>query len=254
MKIDLSIYERVNIYNANGAIFSTIRGAFNRVKIEGARCSSFYCDSVREIDLPIESIRNAQKLNFSKNDVFTIKYFPKDRYTIRNGRALFIPAELITVECLGEFLSHEGNGEKSFLTVYQLNFSTPQAVQEPQIKKIVCDNYTLKDGEKFGEWYGSDEAHAVISAFDTSKSLFNKGRKAERGILKKFYSPVIYNSFVVQSDYYTRQDKDAARVEREKIAEIMKEITRESISHYDVERLLTKLNISIKAGAENEKN
>lgn len=254
MKINLSIYEQINIYNKSGVIFSTVRGAFNRVKIEGARCSSYYRDSVYTIDLPIESIRNAQKLNFLKNDVFTIKHIPKDRYTLRNGRALFVPAELITVECLGEYLSHEGNGEKCYLTLYQLDFSTPQTVEEPQIKKIVCDDYTLKAGEKFGNYYGTDEAHAFISLFDTTKSVFSKGKQGEKGILKRFFSPVNYNSFIVRSDYYARTDKDPARIEREKIAEIMKKHTRENISHYDVAKMLLDLNISIKAGAEDEKN
>lgn len=249
MKINLDHYEQLNIYNENGVIFSTVRGGFERATIDGNRCKTFYLNRVNIIDLPIENIRNAIKLNFKKCDVFSLKYMPADRYTIRNDRALYIHTNYINVENVGEFLSLETNGEKDYLTLYKLTFVNVQTVKEPKIDRVICDNYTLKDGEKFGSYYGPDKDHAIISTFDTSESIFIKkaGKPAEKGILKHYLEDVQYKELIVKSDYYTKTEKDAARIEREKLAEIMTAcLHNTSFSHYDIERLLQKLNISIK--------
>ena len=52
----------------------------------------------------------------------------------------------------------------------------------------------------------------------------------------------------LKSDYYTRTEKDEARLYREQIAEIMTELgyNGKSISHYEVARFMEKLNITIK--------
>ena len=50
----------------------------------------------------------------------------------------------------------------------------------------------------------------------------------------------------IESDYYTRSEKDNNRVEREKIADLMTNACNVHISHYDVARMLKMLNISIK--------
>ena len=73
MKIKLDIYETINVYNESGVIFSTVRGGFERATIDKERCNTHYKNKVFEIDLPIENIRNALKLNFNKADVFTVK-------------------------------------------------------------------------------------------------------------------------------------------------------------------------------------
>ena len=145
-------------------------------------------------------------------------------------------------------MSIETSGEKDYLTLYKLSFANVQTVSEPKIERIICDNYTLKDGEKFGDYYGRDKAHACISSFDSSNSKFREpNENPEKGILKRYFENVLYNDFIVKSDYYTRTEKDPARVEREKIAEVINTcLHNKSISHYDVENLLKKLNISIK--------
>lgn len=251
MKINLDHYEAINIYNKNGVIFSTVRGGFERDTIDGKKCGSNYLNAVNIIDLPIENIRNAQKLNLDKKDVFSIKYTPADRYSIRNGRALYIPDRFINVECLGEFLALEANGEKNFLTLYKFTFANPQTVSEPHFERIICDNYTLEEGESFGSVYGKDKKHAVISTFDTSDNTYYKrsGKPAEKGIIKRYLKDNIYNDFIVKSDYYTRTEKDEARREREKIAEIINTcLYNKTVSHFDIENIMKKLNISIKEG------
>jgi hypothetical protein len=247
MKIDLSNYEQINIYNASGVIFSTVRGGFERAEIDGERAKSYYKNVVYNIELPAERIRSARKLNLEKGDIFDISYIPQDRYTIRNGRALYIPAELVAVRALGEFLAMEANGEKNYLTIYKFEFCAPQSIDEPQILRIICDNYTLQPGERFGEYYGADEAHACVAPFDSAKYAERRGIPAEKGIIKRWLSPVVYNSFIVKSDYYTRTEKDSERLEREKIADIINAcLYNKSVSHYDIAKMLEKLNISIK--------
>lgn len=249
MKIKLDAYELINIYNGDGVIFSTNRGGLERATIDGGKCATHYGNKVNYIDLPIENIRIAQKLNFNKNDVFTIKHISDNRYRIRNGRALYIPDRYIKVYRIGEFLALEANGEKDFLTLYRLSFSTVQIVSEPKIERIICDSYTLRDGETFGSHYGKDKAHAVISIFDTSESTYHriKGAPAEKGILKHYLEDVEYTEFIIKSDYYTRSEKDEARAEREKIAEIINScLYNKTLSHYDVQQIQEKLNISIK--------
>lgn len=249
MKIQLDHYEQINIYNENGVIFSTVRGGFERATIDGNKAKTHYANRVSEIDLPIENIRNALKLNFGKGDIFTIKYIPNDRYTIRNGRALYIHTSYINVENIGEYLSIETNGEKNYLTLYKFSFSNVQAIKEPKIERIICDNYTLKDGEKFGSYYGTDKDHAIISTFDTSESIYIKqaNKTPEKGILKHYFENVLYNDFIVKSDYYTKTEKDPERITRENIAEIINTcLHNKTISHYDVANIMQKLNISIK--------
>ena len=247
MKIDLSNYEQINIYNASGVIFSTVRGGFERAEIDGEKVKSYYKNLVSSVELPAERIRSARKLNFDKGDVFEIAYYPKDRYTIRNGRALYIPAELVRVSPLGEFLALAHDGEKDFLTVYKLDFTTPQTVDEPQFKRIICDNYTLQPGERFGEYYGADEARACVAPFDSSEYAERRGIPAEKGVIKRWLAPVVYNSFIVKSDYYTRTEKDAERLERERIADIINTcLYNKTVSHYDIAKMLEKLNITIK--------
>lgn len=253
MKINLEHYEQINIYNESGVIFSTVRGGFERATIDGSKCKTHYSNKVIEIELPIENIRNALKLNLNKNDVFSIKYIPNDRYTLRNGRALYIHTRYINVENIGEYLSIETSGEKQYLTLYKFSFANVQTIKEPKINRVICDTYTLKDGEKFGSYYGPDKDHAVISSFDTSDSIFiqKAGKPAEKGILKRYMEDVLYNDFIVKSDYYTKTEKDAARIDREKLAEIINTcLHSKTLSHYDVENLLEKLNISIKEDAQ----
>lgn len=248
MKIDLSMYEQTNIYNENGVVFSTIRKGFERSTIKDGKVQTHYSDIVCSIELPIDNIRNARKIDLAKNDVFTISYMPKDRYDIRNGKALYLPTKYITVENIGEYLSIETSGEKDFLTLYKFTFANSQTIREPQYERIICDNYTLSENERFSSGCGKDKDHACISTFDTSENAFYKksGCPAEKGIIKRYCADVIYNSFLVKSDYYTRVKKDAARIEREKIAEIINScLYNKTVSHYDVEKIMEKLNISL---------
>lgn len=248
MKININNYEQINIYNENGVIFSTIRGGFERATIKDGKAQTHYNNTVYEIELPIDSIRNARKIDLTKNDVFNISYMPKGRYDIRNGKAIYIPTKYITVENIGEYLSIETSGEKDFLTIYKFTFANPQTISEPQFERIICDNYTLSENERFSSGCGKDKNHACISTFDTSENTFYKksGRPAEKGIIKRYYADIVYNSFLVKSDYYTRTEKDAARIEREKIAEIINScLYNKTVSHYDVEKIMEKLNISL---------
>ena len=52
----------------------------------------------------------------------------------------------------------------------------------------------------------------------------------------------------VESDYYTRSEKDDDRLYREKLASIMSECmyTGKDVSHYEVEEMLKRLNITIR--------
>ena len=249
MRINLNQYEQINIYNENGVIFSTIYGGFERATIKDGKCATFYCNRVDEIILPVDSIRNAIKLNLNKGDVFTIRYIPGNRYSIRNGKALYIHTDYIGVENIGEYLSTEISGEKSYLTLYKIKFATVQTIKEPKIDRVICDSYTLKEGENFGSGYGLDKEHAVVGVFDTSESILNKrtNKPAEKGILRRYFEGVQYNDFIVKSDHYTRTEKDTARKEREQLASIINGcLYNKTVSHYDVEKLLQKLNISIK--------
>lgn len=248
MKFNINNYEQINIYNENGVIFSTIRGGFERATIKDGKAQTHYNNTVYEIDLPVDNIRNARKIDFLKNDVFAVNYIPDNRYSIRNGKALYIHTKYITVDNMGEYLSIETSGEKDFLTLYKFTFASPQIISEPQCERIICDNYTLKEGERFSDGFGKDKAHACISTFDTSENTFYKksGRPAEKGIIKRYFAEIVYNSFLVKSDYYTRTEKDAARIEREKIAEIINTcLYNKTVSHYDVEKIMEKLNISL---------
>ena len=104
MKIDISVYEQINIYNNNGVIFTTERGGLHRATIDSKKNKILPGDVIYNIELSTNSIRAARSISFLKNDVFTIKY-SASRYSFKNGKALYIPASYIDVESLEKFFN-----------------------------------------------------------------------------------------------------------------------------------------------------
>ena len=67
-------------------------------------------------------------------------------------------------------------------------------------------------------------------------------------MIKRYLTYDAVTEMTIDSDFYTRTEKTEDRLEREKIAEIISSCLYgdKTVSHYEVEALMKKLNITIK--------
>lgn len=197
-----------------------------------------------DIDLEIKDleIRSARKLNFSKMDVFEIKA-EKNEWN-RNGKDLYIPCTIISVESVTEKLESNHDGQKNYQNIYSLKLHCDAYRWERHIEKVtdLPNNMPLKDYDPNGIF--SDGYSKERNTYSIGKNYKTK----ETCIYKRWltYDKII--EIELKSDFYTRTEKDEARLYREQIAEIMTELgyNNKPISHYEVARFMEKLNITIK--------
>lgn len=156
-------YSQLFIYNENGEILFQTERPYNL-----------------NLDITTD-IRNARKLDLSKQDCFEIKTSLRNSYSLGNGKDLYIPNYVINVVKVEEKPMKTAHGETNYKMVY-----------------------TLKN--------------------------YLNGTKIE-----------------AESDYYTRTEKTEDRLYCEKLAEIISECLRgKSVYYFEVEKMLEKLNITIK--------
>lgn len=206
-------------------------------------------ETCRPNDIDIEllniEIRSARKANFTKNDCFEMKSTKNNEYRyFSNGKDLYIPVsifELISVE-EKEHLKHDG--ETNYKNTYCFKINCEAYKYNKHWEKVtdLPSNMPLSEYDpngKFGGGFSKD-----FNMYDTHTNFKTK----EEYICKKWLTYDRVTELTIDSDFYTRTEKDAGREERERIAEIMTECCYSNtyISHYEVARILEKLNITIK--------
>ena len=87
-------YEHLFIYDGENILYKTERPYELNLEIEGL------------------TVRNARKINFAKNDVFEVKA-EKSEYMFRNGKDLYIPVSVISIESVTEKQCRNGRKPKN---------------------------------------------------------------------------------------------------------------------------------------------
>lgn len=220
-------YNNLYVYEGENILFHTCRPYDLNIEIN---------------DLPI---RNARKVDFNKGDVFEVKAPKNEDGFMRNGKDLYIPSSIISVKSEGEKLMLNANGEKDYKTIYVLGFNCEAFRWEKHIEKVtdLPHDKSLEEYDKEGKW--SSGFSKECNTYEVS----THPKTGETVIFKRYLTYDKKTEITVESDFYTRTEKDTDRIEREKIAEIISECLyskNTTVSHYEVAAMLKKLNISIK--------
>lgn len=227
-----------------------LKKGINRFDISAIKdniLSTYNSSNLSVEELRLSNIKKANKIDLTRKNNFYAKHIREDweHYGVIPQYDIYIYCGVggdCQVNYIGEYLHNDIDGEKTYINGYGIKatFETKKAIHE----YIECDNYILKDGERFGDGYGTKE-NPVYSTFDFNKRFINPVDK--KGVIKKWFEKNVSNCCLTfQSDYITRREKDENRLLMERIAEIMSEETSQHISHYGVKRMMEKLNISIK--------
>ena len=217
-------YEHLFIYDGENILYKTERPYELNLEIEGL------------------TVRNARKINFSKNDVFEVKA-EKSEYMFRNGKDLYIPVSVISIESVTEKQHNKFNGETNYKNVYTMKLHCKAFKWNQHIEKVyIPDGMTLEEYDsngKFGSGFSRTcNMYDVVENYKTNES----------NVIKRYLTYDAVTEMTIDSDFYTRTEKTEDRLEREKIAEIISSCLYgdKTVSHYEVEALMKKLNITIK--------
>ena len=215
-----------------------------------------YGDMVTSFNLSGEP-KNARKVNLFRKDNYLVKY--ESGYYLREKKtALYIHISEVDCVNLGEFVAFQHDGEKDYLFKYSLTFkhgATARVVCCDRLK--VAGDWTIPESEHAAgaHWkrYLGDfnNSYDTVSADDLDR--INAGRVA-RGLPELDYNLVhwYYVERALDVNYYTSEgyhkiEKDAARSDREKIAAAFNKVLNgDKLSHYDIDKLLTVANITLK--------
>ena len=219
-------YNNILIYDGENIIFQTCRP--NDINLE-----------LFEID-----IRNARKINFSKGDCFETKSNEKSDSYFRNGKDLYVPASIFELVSKVEKLAFNTNGEKNYKDTYTFKLNCKAYKYNQHFEKItdLPEKMPLIEYDpngKFGSGYSKN-----FNMYDTATNY----KTGETYVMKRWLTYDTVNELVIDCDYYTRTEKSPERLEREKIANILTSCvySGKTISHYEVEKMLEKVNITIK--------
>ena len=219
-------YNSLNLYEGEKVVFHTSRPYGLDFEIEGI------------------SIRNARKIDFKKGDVFTVKSSKAETNVFRSGKDIYIPASVISVAKVAEVVHSNNNGEVQYINEYTLDFHCKAFRWIPYCERIYDfpKNTPLEDYDKNGKWH---------SGFRTDCNTYDT-RKDKNGVdyvTKRWKTYESISKITVRGDYITRSEKSADRIERERLAEIINSClySNKTITHYEVEKLLDKLDIKVKA-------
>ena len=202
-------------------------------------------DRLISFSLP-EEPKNARKENLFRKDAYFMGY--RVDWSAERKTALYIPAALVPVADLGEVVAFgPHNGETNYKHIYKLTFPLGVEYKKQHVEKLlVPGDWKIPADEVAAGWHWSnglvdhDKSYHLISDFARERGV-------KENVSKWWKTEETKNELYYDSDYYTRTEKDAARLNREKIADIINECCKSfHASHYDVERLSEKLNIAIK--------
>lgn len=193
------------------------------------------------LHLPAAPVR-AVKLNLSRHDVFYMRRKPENSWESAT-LALYIPDSVISVTDDGEKLATDfsGSGERNYLHAYTLHFRVSAAVRKRHIETVpdAGNDFTPPAGCKWSEQPGTVDqpTYDIIGP-----TRFNPARR----VVKRWTETTAVSEMHIAAPYYCRTDKTPEREERERIADICKSCGI-NVSHYDVQMLMQRLNISVKA-------
>lgn len=202
-------------------------------------------DRVEAFYLP-EEPKTARKENLNRKDIYTLRGFAS--YDTRHQWpkiALYIPADMVQFESLGEFCAMEHDGEKDYLYKYHLTLPAADTLRRHCERLNVPADWTPPAGGHWRRGLGDyNDAYDIIS--EEQQELRRK-QAEKRGEEYEPYNVVHWTEtrqtekglqVETTSTGHHRIERDDARQERERLAAKLSEIlTNCHISHYDVARL-----------------
>jgi len=220
MKINNCEYQFAGyrIYKDGEVLFKSDRGYIEQKEFKGEKVDEIYGGRITGFNLKNE-IKRANKLNLNRKDNFYITEKIPYNYPPR-GQVLYIHADEVEVEPLGEQKAMITTDETNYIDTYKLTFKNGYEYAKMDYREVLEDYKFANRREK--------------ENFVSVKSGVNEGKHFIRE-----YISVTANECLVTGDYYTRKETSDFRKLAEKLAEEFKEILPHSgLSHYDLERLL----------------
>lgn len=250
-------YENIIFYRNGAIVYQISSQALELKTIKDNKLQTVNKYDKVLMEIYIHEPRAARKLDLTKNDNFTFKT-TSDSW-IRKEKDLYIYCGVggdVVLEYAGEYESFKNAGETSYKKAYNLEFINGVEMDFFHYDRYVMEdpeNYQLQPGERFSEYYGSRENPCVWS-FDNKdhEQLFKKlnpGKpwKHEKGIVKRWHATEkVFEKITVSGYGYSRTEKTEDRKNREDLAAVLSKALNKSISHYDVEKLLEVVNITLK--------
>lgn len=200
--------------------------------------NSVYDGEIRKVFLS-NGLKRANKINLNRSDNFYAKN-PNCRYTsIDSPYNLYIHKSECNLIDLGDVIVNRINHEENYKHAFLVTFKKVE-FKRRKIERIICDDYTLQDGERFGDGYGTIE-HKQVSYFDTSNTLYGKKHpehNKEKGIIKRWCeNEVVENGgYIITSRYYSKCIKDDYRKQLDDLSETLRSINI-NLSFYDLDKL-----------------
>lgn len=146
----------------------------------------------------------------------------KDNYYIK-GR-LYIHQSEVAVLRKEEVVHHETKLDTTYIDEYTLNFIHGYSYQS-MVRREVTKDY--------------------VFANEQEKKNYFSNKDGTRHFIKEYVN-VVENELITTCDYVTRTVKSEKGEEVDKIVEIISKCTYNSVSRYDVEKMLQVLDIKIK--------
>lgn len=217
-----SQYQGFRIYQDGKILYKTDRTYLEFEELtQNNELKKYYNNRVKSFR--IEEPKRAIKLNLNRNDNFYIMEKISD-YT--KGCVLYIHASNIQVEFLGDLLSFKTEHEQNFIDAYKLTFKYGFVINET-ISKEVDKSYKLEKNETLHTMQKDGETIYKITS----------------------YNPVEKFEGVFTGDYYTEKIESDFRKTNNQIAKDFSDILKynQNFSHYDIEKLLAKFDITYKS-------
>jgi hypothetical protein len=246
MRISTETFSRLVVYDNGKILFEKGRDLTKVSTFENGRLSEAYLSKIEYINLP--EVKNARKENLFRKDCYFLKY-TDPVFTWERKQALYIHVSCIEFEDLGEHVANVIEGETNYLHYYRLHFPDGFRYRKRNIEHLnVPEDWELPKG---ASWTAGPNCYrsATPQSVENRKKVCEKfGRPFEPfNMIHEWTSEQEDFDNVYASDYYTRQEKDSAREDRERIANAINEaLGRYTVSHYDVAKLLEKLTIEVK--------
>lgn len=255
-KLSRNDYGKIVIYG-NGAVLLEKERDFYEIgaRDDNGKIRTTYGDDILYINL-LSAPKTARKVNLMRKDNYTVKY-DAGYYWHEKKTALYIHVSEIGVLPLGEFVAADHDGEKDYLYGYKVTFNHGAGARVLKCEKLlVHGSWTIPEDEKKAGAHWSRGLGDHNNAYDTisAEELENRNIiRVKRGLEPENYNLVhwYYENVTITENYYTSEtyhkiEKDSDRVQREKLAEVMNGVLHDKLSHYDIDKLLTVVNITLK--------
>ena len=248
MKMNFNGVDKLVIYG-NGEILFTKTRDLN--KVENAEHKSTGNGEIISFNLAKEP-KNARKENLNRKDNYFLSYY--DTLMKWHRRALYIHVSEISVEPLGEYVAFESKGETHYKDAHKLTFLNGGEIRVLHAEKmLVPDDWKIpeEEAEKGAHWsafLGDHDNSYSVPSKESRRFHQMKGDK-DYNLIHWYYTMEPLTENYYSSDFYTRTEYSEERKELKRIAAIMTECMYGNDRVYDsnVERMLEKLNITIKA-------